>query len=64
MTIIKIGDYTIRSETQGFGVYKNAVRVASIGFSGNEGLQQALSEVKRRQTASTSIIGRILSLGR
>lgn len=46
------GDYWVCREHYGFAVYKtgitHSVRVASIGFKGDEGLQRAKAEADRR----------------
>jgi hypothetical protein len=58
--LVERGPYWARAEKHGFDVYKNgithSVRVARIGFKGDEGLRRVNAEIDRRIAADEASI--------
>ena len=60
LPIIERGDYWVAAVKTGFEVYKtgitHSVRVARIGFKGDEGLRRANAEIDRRLALDATAI--------
>lgn len=59
MILFELGDFWVRKSKLGFEVFKSgithSIRVSTIGFKGQIGLDKAISEAKRRYSLEQSL---------